>query len=423
MIPFLKKTSLTLFPLITFLILSGCGPVGDTTEADGGSGAVSTSTSSSEIGAGFIVKWDGTFSHAASVVIGQADFESDGDETTAADTISSPFGNPTVVDGMLYLPDLGNNRAVGYNSVPTLNGKAANFAVGQANLVDSLSGSNEYHNEGVQTLTVYQGKLFLTDWGNSRILIYNHRPIDEPAKADVVIGQTDFELSVPGLEKNRLYLPESLYVTSGKLIVADSMNNRVLIWSTIPTINGTDANIVLGQSDFVSRVVLDPPTASSLSFPTAVWSNGTMLAVLDAGNNRVLIWNSFPTTLNQAADVVLGQPDFISNEANQGLSMPTNSTLNFTADGGGLYSNGNQLFVADSGNNRVLSWDLPIVSTFNQPITGLIGQATINDFKPNRDSLIPGDNSLFNPTGVYQFYDKLIVTDTGNNRYLIFNSL
>jgi hypothetical protein len=420
----LINNKMNIFLSTTLLFfLSACSPVGDTTEEDGGRGAVSTSTSSSEIGTDFVFVNDTAHSHAASVVIGQADFTSSGDEPTSSDTVSDPAGNPTVVDGMLYLPDFGNNRAVGHNSVPTVNGKSANFAVGQANLVDSLSGSNEYHNEGVQTLTVYQGKLIMTDWGNSRILIYNNRPISEPAKADVVVGQTDFGQDLPAHADNRLFLPESLCVANGKLIVADSMNNRVLIWNTIPTTNGAAANIVLGQSNFTSYTAPNPPTASSLKFPTAVWSNGTMLALLDAGNNRILIWNSFPTTSNQAADVVLGQADFISKEANQGFSSPTASTLNFSTDGGGLYSNGIQLFVADSGNNRVLIWNFPLISTYNEPANGLIGQADFTRSGANREVGTPDYDSFFNPTGVDQFYDKLIVTDTGNNRYLNFNSL
>lgn len=404
------------------LLLSACSAVEEVTEEDGGRGAVSTSTSSSETGSYFTVKYDGTFSHAASVVVGQADFISAGDEATAADSVSTPFGNPTVVDGMLYLPDFGNYRAVGYNSVPTVNGKSADFAVGQINLTNNFSGSSEYRNDGLQTLTVYQGRLIVTDWGNSRILIYNRRPVSEPAKADVVVGQTDFEQNLPGHAGDRLFLPESLCVAGGKLVVADSMNNRVLVWNTIPTSNGTAADIVLGQSDFTSYAAPNPPDASSLNFPTAVWSNGTRLAVLDAGNNRVLVWNSFATLTNgKAADVVLGQPDFTHYEANQGLSSTTASTLNFTTDGGGLYSNGTQLFVADSGNNRIMVWDT-FPNTNEAPATSLIGQDEFITL-PNNQRLTPQDDSFANPTGVYQFNNKLIVTDTGNNRYLIFTSL
>ena len=44
--------------------------------------------------------------------------------------------------------------------------------------------------------------------------------------------------------------------------------------------------------------------------PQGVWIANNKLYVADTQNYRVLIWNSFPTTNNQAPDVVLGQPDF-----------------------------------------------------------------------------------------------------------------
>ncbi len=44
--------------------------------------------------------------------------------------------------------------------------------------------------------------------------------------------------------------------------------------------------------------------------PQGVWIQGSKLFVADTQNNRVLIWNTIPTQNNQPADVVLGQPDF-----------------------------------------------------------------------------------------------------------------
>ncbi|MCJ7764392.1 MAG: hypothetical protein MUP09_00410, partial [Thiovulaceae bacterium] len=289
-----KKIIFSLLSLTTLFFLTACSAIGE-------DGDVSDSNSSSETGDGFIVLDDTAHTHAASIVIGQKNFADSDNNETAPNTVRTPYGNPTVVDGMLYLPDFGNNRAVGYNTVPANNGEWADFAVGQRNLNNSFSGSSEYQNNGVKTLTVDKGRLVMTDRGNSRILIYNRRPISEPAKADLVVGQIDFGRSSPGLADNRLNLPESLCVADNKLIVADSQNNRVLIWNTVPTAIGAAADIVLGQEDFKSNIIIDPPTANSLSFPTALWSDGTQLIVLDAGNNRILVWNAFPVS-HQAAD-------------------------------------------------------------------------------------------------------------------------
>ncbi|MBU1642826.1 hypothetical protein KKE54_05650 [bacterium] len=408
-----QKISYFLLPVMTLFLLTACSAIGE-------DGAVSESNSSSETGDGFIVLDDVYHTHAASIVIGQKNFSGSDSQETAANNVRTPYGNPTVVDGMLYLPDFGNNRVLGYNAVPANSGEWADFVVGQRNLTNSFSGSDEYQNNGIKTVTVAKGKLLVTDRGNSRILIYNRRPLFEPAKADVVVGQIDFGRSSPGLADNRLNLPESLYVADDRLIVADSKNNRVLIWNTIPTASGAAADIVLGQMNFYNNTVIDPPSAKSLNFPTAVWSNGTQLIVLDAGNNRILIWSTFPTADNQAADIVLGQLYFTQNEANQG-GEPSESTLSFSADGGGLCSNGSQLFVSDSGNNRILIWNT-IPTANDEKASGLIGQDDYTLFGANRSTGIVTDKALSNPTGVYQFYNKLLVTDTGNNRYLIFES-
>jgi hypothetical protein len=235
-----------------------------------------------------------------------------------------------------------------------------------------------------------------------------------------VVGQEKFYRSLPGLSDSRLNLPESLCVADNRLIVADSGNNRVLIWNSIPSTDGAPADIVLGQEGFESSTILEPPSAASLNFPTALWSDGSILVVLDAGNNRILVWNSLPTLLSgDDADVVIGQKDFISNEPNMGQAVPSEYTLDFSDNGGGLYANGSQLFVADSANHRILIWEFPL--TTEKAASGLIGQNDYDLGDPNRGS-VTGDDTFLNPSGVYQFYRQLIVTDNGNNRYLIFES-
>ena len=71
------------------------------------------------------------------------------------------------------------------------------------------------------------------------------------------------------------------------------------------------AELVLGQTDFltVSNNAGSSASSSSLSGPQSVFSDGTKLYIADTNNNRVLIWNSNPTSNKQAADVVVGQAD------------------------------------------------------------------------------------------------------------------
>src|SRR5262249_47250741 len=98
--------------------------------------------------------------------------------------------------------------------------------------------------------------------------------------------------------------------SDGKIVaVADTANNRVLIWRSIPASMGQPADIVLGQKDFTT---LGPVVVNASTFraPHGVWIQNGKFFVADTQNNRVLIWNSIPTQNNQPADLVLGQANF-----------------------------------------------------------------------------------------------------------------
>ena len=92
--------------------------------------------------------------------------------------------------------------------------------------------------------------------------------------------------------------------------MADTDNNRVLIWNTIPASNTAAPALVLGQTSFTAFQTPQPVNATSLRGPQGVWIQGNRLFVADTLNHRVLIWNSFPTQNNQPADLVLGQTSF-----------------------------------------------------------------------------------------------------------------
>ena len=111
-----------------------------------------------------------------------------------------------------------------------------------------------------------------------------------------------------------------MWVQGTQLFVADTQNSRVMVWNTIPTSNNQPADLVLGEPNFITvppATTSDlPPTASNLFNPVSVTSDGQRLYVTDLGHNRVLIWNSIPTQNGQPADVVVGQPNMTS-EARQ----------------------------------------------------------------------------------------------------------
>jgi hypothetical protein len=355
----------------------------------------------------------------ASVVIGQTTFATSGVNqvgTVAANTINVPYGNPTVNAGKLYLPDSNNNRTLVYNSIPTTDGASANFAIDQLTLSSAASGVSATTVSGPQQNVIYGTKLVVAEFVNNRISIYNTVPSSSPGTIDVVVGQLTKTTAAPTCSPTGLSGPETAAMAGGKLVVTDTNNNRVLIWNSIPTTSGQAADLVLGQMDFTTCTPNRglSADANTLNGPAGVWSDGTRLVVADSINNRVLIWNSIPTINDQPADLVLGQSNFTSVAINQGIT-PSNVTMRHPYDG--VYFNNTQLFVADADNNRVLVWD-SFPTSNDQPADKVLGQPDIATV-----TVGTSDMKMSAPGGIFLYGKQLIVGDTANSRYLIFNGL
>ncbi|GAG13725.1 unnamed protein product, partial [marine sediment metagenome] len=271
--------------------------------------------------------------------------------TTAAgaNTFYHPYG--VWSDGKrLFVADYENHRVLIYNSIPTTNNASADVVIGHA---DFTSGSADPGGIGANTLdypnaVFSDGKrLFVADRYNNRVLIYNSIPTTNNASADVVIGQANFTSNDPnqgeGVGANTFNYPSSVFSDGKRLFITDRINNRVLIYNSIPTTNNASANVVIGQPDFLSND--SGITAEKLDRPRNAVSDGKRLFISDRDNHRVLIYNSIPTENNASADVVIGQANFTSNDPNQG----GNPGPNMIKDPIGILSDGKRLFIADRG--------------------------------------------------------------------------
>jgi hypothetical protein len=123
-------------------------------------------------------------------------------------------------------------------------------------------------------MTIAGGKLIVADPLNHRVLIWNQVPRQSGTQsaaipADVVVGQVDFVSSTPGAGAAQMNGPNSVAVLNGKLVVSDTGNARVLVFKQIPTANGTPADWSW------------TPAATRFSLPT--WFNGRELAPRDLG--------------------------------------------------------------------------------------------------------------------------------------------
>lgn len=216
-----------------------------------------------------------------------------------------------------------------------------------------------------------------------------------------------------GAEDSPLLAPRGVFLVKNHLLVADTAQNRLFIWRNLPTGEHQKPDVVLGQIDKsdTGRNARGSVTASSLFYPSGIWSDGERLIVADAWNHRVLIWNQLPTTDGQSADVVLGQPDFESNEPNiQGLRQPPSAqSLNWPY---GVYSDGQGLWIADTGNRRVLYFQSIPTSNF-ATADAVIGKPSFTERDyDHRDAVWPYSVKI-GPNG------ELAITDTQYYRVLL----
>ena len=211
--------------------------------------------------------------------------------------------------------------------------------------------------------------------------------------------------------------PRGVFSSGQNLLVSDTGRNRVFIWHEIPQgLSMAPADIVLGQSDSMQtgRNRKGSAAADTLQYPSGIWTDGQRLVVADAWNHRVLIWQEFPTKDGQPADLVLGQPDFESNLPNVlgPGAAPTASCMNWPY---GVFGWNGLLFVADTGNRRVLVYENWPTSNFQQA-----------DYVIGKTSFEDRDYDPINPIWPYSVklsYDgRLAITDTQYYRVMVWNS-
>jgi uncharacterized protein (TIGR03437 family) len=262
-------------------------------------------------------------------------------------------------------------------------------------------------------------------------------PVCAPLASEV-LGQPDFSKTDVNLSDSGMRNPTAVATDGTVVAVADTDNNRVLIWTSFPTSNNQPANFVLGQPDFKTVQTFAGVTNKTLRGPQGVWIQNGKLFVADTQNHRVLIWNSIPTQNDQAADVVVGQKDF-----NTAYAPPAGVFVkgadNLLLSPASVTSDGTHLFVADLGYNRVLIWN-GIPTSNDPPANVVIGQANMTDALPNNTPAVcapAGKDSSGNPIypamcgaslnfprfALPDGQGRLFIADSGNDRVLIFNSI
>ena len=385
----------------------------------------------------------------ADVVIGQVDRFSNQAQNPANGGRQTGLNTPTglAVDssGNLYVADSGNNRilkfpqpfaAANSNQFPTL-------VIGQKSLATSTANLNGI---GASTLSVSAsglgrtgigfdptGNLWVADTGNNRVLRFPASVLSAGANfpaADTVIGQATFSMSTSvgnsAAARNKLTglaAPNGVSLDSaGNLYITDQLF-RVLVYNSPLSTNQT-ATAILG--DDVNATTVTTPTQIALNGPVGVLALTSGPIVADTGNNRLMVfpaqaqWPTQTTQFSPSANAEIGQTSFVLNQANQGNGDASAGTFNAPAD---LASSTSELYVADTGNNRVLVFPYSITGV-GVAATRVIGQL---DFPYFGNNLVDGKGFSFPnsfPAGVVLDTGSspahLYLADTLNNRILGF---
>jgi hypothetical protein len=375
---------------------------------------------------------------AASVVVGQPDFTSRAAHqggAPGANTLNYTWdANYDPESDVFYVSEYFSSRVLGFHGIPTTNGASADFVIGQDDFTTVTSGTSATKLNSPQYVAVGSGRLFVGDNMNRRVAIFDPAPSGGGATIAAVIGQPDKTTSAVGPCDDSSFgaFPDAIAVTpDGKVLVQAGDQDRILVWNSIPSTDGVAANLVIGQPDFESCSANGGGSVSASGFDAlgGMWTDGERLVVSDWANNRVLIWTTFPTATEAPADIVLGQPDFTTNTANNDPDtdpdVPSARSLN--GPYGGVWSNGVQLFIADQGNSRVLIWNDFPTSSF-QPADMVLGQSNFTNSRYNDDDqdgaqdATPSARTFYYPASVRAARDKVFVADPDNHRVLIFAS-
>jgi uncharacterized protein (TIGR03437 family) len=277
--------------------------------------------------------------------------------------------------------------------------------------------------------TFVNGETYIADANNNRVLVMGdistgpNLSTGAPYAARRVLGQIGFEFRSPNFIEGREFQFQNAGIVIDKtsqpprLYVADAANHRVLGFADARTVKqGTRADIVIGQPDFYRALINFPSNNTDARNDSGLYFP-IGLAVDGEGNLWVADSGNgrvlrFPSPFSQTQTPM--RADLVLGQSSFTSRVTDASARTMAVPFGIIFSNSGRLLVSDNTLNRVLVFDPPFVS--GMAASRALGQADLNS------ALVGTDLNRFNGPrhlGV-DTDDRVYVTDNGNNRVLIF---
>jgi uncharacterized protein (TIGR03437 family) len=357
--------------------------------------------------------------------------------TTAQDPafkngLNAPGG--MAVSGTHVIVSDGLNRVLIYPLAGLYTGEPASRVMGVAGpTTPAPAGVNDttFGGLGPEGITLIGSAPAICDYWNSRILVFD--PVDQwptettqySPQAKSVVGQLDMYSRKPIASSRGLAGPTHAVFFNNELYVADSANNRVIVfpqqYSSPPTF--TFASRAIGQlsMDFNTVNLIEGKELylggrGGVAIDTR--SDPPHLYIADTFNNRILGYrDARRVRTGDRADLVIGQDSVYRSQANYpyndatllgdvGLLLPTGLAVDTNGD----------LFVADSGNARVLRFPQPFSQSGIQRANLVLGQANFTTKLTD-----PTSRNLRAPYAVMVTGARhLVVSDQEHHRVLLF---
>jgi sugar lactone lactonase YvrE len=272
--------------------------------------------------------------------------------------------------------------------------------------------------------------LYVADIRNNRVLEYSDpfASMTPDVTADKVFGQgaagTSLTTKTSGVSSTAFSQPVGVqFIAPSHLLVADNAGSRVLNFeeASLPPTTFT-ANIVWGRNNatdftgFGCNAGSVPLGATQLCGAVAVdVDSDGRLYVSDDRSNRVMVYDN-ALAPNITANRVLGQVDFT--HVGENITKPNgfHGAVSVAIDESTLPA---KLYAADSGNDRVLGFQLGSGFSNGELPALVIGQADFVSRGCNRNVPSPTAATLCEPNGVaVDGVGNLWISDTSNSRAL-----